>query len=132
MWMTFFCLTNVLGASRTKRKVTDYPDLCSARRSVQHNEGIAVSVFTSLPDLEDLEAPIFTELESQSIIKDFLLRINRLWVLSGRIERFSKRFVPLQRIFRTFSLKVKRKEIVRKLLNHLIEELLILYISFTR
>lgn len=39
----------------------------------------------------------------------FLLRINRFWVLSGRIERFDKKFVPLQRIQRA-STKWKENE----------------------
>lgn len=107
-----FCLTNVVSVSKTKRKIIEYLDLSSERRPVPHrlyrqcfpfatwfgrcrreNIQAAESQHSPIKDPEDTNADN-TEHQSQSDGEDlstdlFLLRINRLRVLSGGIGKRS-------------------------------------------
>ena len=49
----YFCLVNIKGFNRYKKRKWEYLDLKSARRPVLHCESIPVPVFTSLPQLHD-------------------------------------------------------------------------------
>ena len=47
-----FCLVNLTGFDRYKKRKREYPDLASARLPVLHSKGIPVPVFTSLSQLQ--------------------------------------------------------------------------------
>ena len=59
----YFCMVNIKGFNRYKRRKWEYPDLKSARRPVLHCESIPVPVFTSLPQLHDSDSKKPHELE---------------------------------------------------------------------
>ena len=48
----YFCIVNLTGFKRYKRRTWEYPDLVSARRLVLHFKGIPVPFFTSQPQLQ--------------------------------------------------------------------------------
>jgi hypothetical protein len=51
----YFCLVNVKGYNRHKKRIMEYPNLESARRPVQHSEDVPIPSFSSLRDLSDEE-----------------------------------------------------------------------------
>ena len=51
----YFCMVNIKGLNRYKKRKWEYPDLKLARRPVLHCECITVPVFTSLCQLHDSE-----------------------------------------------------------------------------
>ena len=52
----YFCMVNIKGFNRYKKRKWEYPDLKSARQPVLHCENIPVLVFTSLPQLHDSDS----------------------------------------------------------------------------
>ena len=54
----YFCLNNMNGFNKNKKKTWQYPNLESAIRPVAHSEELPVPVFTGLPDIDVIEEEI--------------------------------------------------------------------------
>nr|XP_047125236.1 uncharacterized protein LOC124807409 [Hydra vulgaris] len=71
----YFCLVNVKGINRFKKRKFEYPDLESARRPVPHSDDVPISVFTTPPDLtvsdeEDMQNLVCEHADSGSEYED--------------------------------------------------------------
>src|SRR5215469_9137588 len=62
----YFCMINVKGVNRYKKRKIEYPDLESARRPVPHSDEVPVPVFTSLPNIPVSDVEELQHLEGSS------------------------------------------------------------------
>ncbi|XP_049957523.1 uncharacterized protein LOC126474131 [Schistocerca serialis cubense] len=57
----YFCIVNVKGFNRFKKRKWEYPDLESARRPVVHSNDVPVPAFTTLPTLTSSDDDVHDE-----------------------------------------------------------------------